>query len=143
MVISEKDREILALLAANAREPIAELARKLNLSRSTVKDRIARLERQGVIVGYGVKFSEAYQAGQIQAHVMISTIPKYAAHIVRTLQSFDALRALHTVNGVYDMIAIVSAASTLELDQVLDQLGEIEGIEKTVSSIILSTKIDR
>lgn len=143
MIIDAKDRALIELLSANSRESIAELARKLKLSRSTVKDRIERLETRGIITGYTVRFSEEYAVGQIQAHVMISSDPKLAAQIVRNLRQIAAVKSLYAVNGIYDMIAIVSAESTRSLDQTLDQIGDMEGIEKTVSSIILSTKFER
>lgn len=143
MVIDAKDRALIELLSANSRESVAELARKLKLSRSTVKDRIERLETRGIITGYTVRFSEEYAVGQIQAHVMISSDPKLAAQIVRNLRQIAAVKSLYAVNGIYDMIAIVSTESTRSLDQTLDQIGDMEGIEKTVSSIILSTKFER
>jgi len=142
-LLDAKDKALLALLSANSRESTAELARKLQLSRSTVKDRMQRLEKQGVINGYTIRYSEAYASGQIRAQVMISYEPKLAAQIVRQLKQLPAIKAVYAVNGIYDMIADVSAESTLDLDRTLDQIGDIEGIEKTVSSIILSTKFER
>ena len=49
--LTPKDEELIALLRVNAREPVASLARKLGLSRTTVQDRLRRLEQQGVIAG--------------------------------------------------------------------------------------------
>lgn len=141
--LDEKDRALLALLSANSRESTAELARKLNLSRSTVKDRIARLQEGGVITGYTIRYSEEFASGQIKAHVMISYDPKHASQIVRGLRQLPAIKAVYAVNGIYDIIAMVRADSMSDLDQSLDRIGEIEGIEKTVSSIILSTKFER
>src|SRR5262249_10510274 len=54
----DSDARLLALLRANAREPTASLARKLNLARSTVQERIARLEREGTIKGYTVRLAD-------------------------------------------------------------------------------------
>lgn len=142
-LLDANDKALLALLSANSRESTAELARKLGLSRSTVKDRMQRLEKQGVISGYTIRYSEGYATGQIRAQVMISSEPKLAAQIVRQLKQLPAIKAVYAVNGIYDMIADVSAESTLDLDQTLDQIGDVEGIEKTVSSIILSTKFER
>ena len=143
MLIDPKDKELLALLRANGRETTAELARKLKLSRSTVKDRIERLQKRNIITGFTVRFSEQYAEGQIQAHVMISSDPKKTAQITRVLRQMPTLISLYAVNGVYDMIAIISTDSTHALDQTLDKIGQISGIEKTVSSIILSTKFER
>ena len=143
MIIDAKDRTLISLLSANSRESTAELARKMGISRSTVTGRIERLERLGVITGYTIRFSEDYAAGQIQAHVMIRSDPKQPAGIFRALRQISAVRALHTVNGEYDMIAMVSTGSTRELDTTLDQIGHVAGVEKTVSSIILSTRFER
>lgn len=143
MVIDPKDKALIALLRANSRESTAELARKLNLSRSTVKDRMKRLENQGIITGYTVRFSESYGASHIKAHVMISSDSKYTGQIVRSLKRMTAVNSLYTVNGLYDMIAMVSAESTNILDQTLDDIGAMEGVEKTVTSIVLSVKWER
>jgi len=142
-LLDAKDKALLEMLSANSRESTAELARKLELSRSTVKDRMQRLEKKGVISGYTIRYSEGYAAGQIRAQVMISYEPKLASQIVRYLRQLPTIKAVYAVNGIYDMIALVSADSTLDLDQTLDQIGDIEGIERTVSSIILSTKFER
>ncbi len=90
-----------------------------------------------------MRFSEAYIEGQIQTHVMISSDPKHNAQIVRALRQMPEVQSLYAVNGIYDMIAMLNADSTRTLDQALDQIGDIEGIEKTVSSIVLSTKFER
>jgi DNA-binding Lrp family transcriptional regulator len=47
------------------------------------------------------------------------------------------------VSGSFDLIAVVAASSISELDLVIDRIGEIDGVEKTLSSIILSTRINR
>ena len=43
--ISPKDEELIALLRVDARQPVASLARKLGLSRTTVQSRMERLQR--------------------------------------------------------------------------------------------------
>ena len=50
-----KDRSLIALLRANARESTASLARKLGVARSTVQERLTRLEKDGTIAGYTVR----------------------------------------------------------------------------------------
>jgi len=143
MLIDDKDKELINLLQKNSRESTANLARALNLSRTTVSSRIERLEKRGVIQGYTVKFSPDYELTQIQAHVMISSDPKYSASIVTKLKNIGEVKALHAVNGIYEMLALISAESTESLDAVLDEIGNTEGIKKTTSSIILSTKFNR
>jgi len=143
MQITDKDRELLALLGENARMPVATLARRLGLSRTTVQARLARLEREGVIAGYGVRLSEAYQSGLIRAHVLITIAPKSLPMVSAELDAIRQVTMLHSVNGSFDLIAILAASSIAELDRLIDRIGEIAGVERTLSSIILSTRISR
>lgn len=143
MIIDGKDKELIALLRNNSRASTANLARALGMSRTTVTSRIERLEKRGIITGYTVQFSDDYERGQIQAHVMINSDPKSSSYIVKCLKRNPAVGALHAVNGVHDMLAIVSAESTQHLDEVLDEIGNTDGIRKTTSSILLSTKFSR
>jgi DNA-binding Lrp family transcriptional regulator len=143
MQISEKDRELLALLSENARMPVAELARRLGLSRTTVQARLERLEGQGVIAGYAVRLSDAYERGLVRAHVMITIAPKALSQVTAELNAIREVTALYSVNGPYDLIAIIAAPSIAELDRLIDRIGELSGVERTLSSIILSTRIAR
>ncbi len=141
--LNDKDRELLAILSDNARASTATIARRLGLSRTTVQAKIERLERDGVIVGYGVKLSDAYESGMVTAHVLITIAPKTLARITAELKAIAAVRTLHSVSGSFDLIAVVAAASIAELDHLVDRIGQIEGVERTLSSIILSTRIRR
>lgn len=142
-MISARDRELLAILAEDARASTATIARRLGLSRTTVQARIERLEREGVITGYGVRLSDAYRSGLVKAHVLITIAPKTLARITAELGAIPEVKTLHSVSGSFDLIAVVEAASIAELDHLIDRIGEIEGVERTLSSIILSTRIDR
>lgn len=141
--LGTKDRELLSILSENAREQTATIARKLGLSRTTVQAKIDRLERDGVIAGYGVKLSDAYESGMVKAHVLITIAPKTLARITTELHAISAVRTLHSVSGSFDLIAVVEAASIAELDHLIDRIGAIDGVERTLSSIILSTRIRR
>ncbi|WP_237152812.1 Lrp/AsnC family transcriptional regulator [Oryzibacter oryziterrae] len=139
----DPDQELLALLSENARATTAELARKLGLSRTTVQSRIERLEARGVIAGYGVRLGEAYERNLVKAHVLITALPKLAPKVEAGLRAIRAVRTLHSVSGPFDMIAIVEAPSIGELDLLLDRIGGLEGVERTQSAIVLSTRIER
>jgi DNA-binding Lrp family transcriptional regulator len=140
---TEADRALIALLRENARASTAELARRLGVSRTTVQSRLERLEARGVITGYGVRLSPAYEQGLVKAHVLLTVAPKKADAVVRDLKALPQVRTLHSVGGSFDMIVIVESPSISDLDALLDRIGAMEGVERTLSSIILSTRIDR
>ena len=140
---SDRDDQLLALLADNARAPVAELARRLNLSRTTVQARIERLERNGTIEGYTLRRSVAAERGMVRAHVLITVKPKQTAPTVAALRSMAELRSLYSVSGEVDLIAVVAAGSVDALDAVLDRIGLLDGVERTQTSVIRATKLER
>ena len=141
--LSDKDRELIALLRVNAREPVASLARKLSISRTTVQDRLRRLEQTKVIEGYALKLNEDAAVAGLKAFVTVEVEPRKTQDVTRALVKVPQLISLHTVSGKFDLIAMVGAANADELDGVLDRIGEVPGVTGTESAIILSTKLDR
>lgn len=141
--MDDVDHHLLARLRENARCPVAELARGLGLSRTTVQSRIARLERQGVIAGYAVRMSETWEARQIHAFVMLTVEPKATAQVVAALRRMPGVRRLQSVSGAFDLIAAVTASDVAAMDTLIDEIGAVSGVERTNSSIVLSTKFDR
>lgn len=139
----EKDSELVALLQANAREPAASLARKLGLARSTVQERIARLEREGAIRGYTVKLSDEADAKRLRAIVMITADPKQAERVGGELRKMTEVQSLSAVSGAFDMVAVVESDTPARMDAALDRIGRAHGVSRTVSSIILSEKFSR
>jgi DNA-binding Lrp family transcriptional regulator len=137
------DRELLELLRQNARSPVSALARQLGLSRSTVQDRIGRLERRKIIAGYTVRCGDASNGRQLSAHVMIQINPKRGQQVAAALAAMPAVTTLQTVSGVYDLVTTVEAPTTAAMDQVLDAIGAVAGVEKTTTSIVLTTKFER
>jgi DNA-binding Lrp family transcriptional regulator len=108
-----------------------------------VQSRIERLEKQGVIVGYSVLLAPEQALGAVRAHVMIKVGPKEARSVTAALRAIAAVRVLHSVSGDVDMIAVAATASVADMDQVIDRIGALDGVERTTSSIILSTKFER
>jgi DNA-binding Lrp family transcriptional regulator len=142
-VLDPTDLALLALLRDDARAPTAELARKLGLSRTTVQSRMERLQRQRVIAGYTVVVPDELEAELVRAHVLITLAPKRSGAIELALRKIAEVRVLHSVSGPFDLIAIVAAASIGELDALIDRIGGLDGVERTTSAIVLSTRIQR
>jgi DNA-binding Lrp family transcriptional regulator len=143
MTERDSDAKLIALLRANAREPAASLARKLELARSTVQERIARLEREGTIKGYTVRLAEEAERAPLRAVVMITADPKQADRVTAELKKMPEVRSLSAVAGPYDMMAVVEADTTARMDASLDRIGKAAGVARTVSSIVLSEKFAR
>jgi DNA-binding Lrp family transcriptional regulator len=143
MDIDPRDQSLLELLRINSRASTSSLARELGVSRSTVQDRISRLERRKIIAGYTIRYHEDFSERLISAHVMIQLSPKFSTRIEEALSAILAVKTMQTVSGIYDLVTMVETATTGEMDRVLDSIGELPGVEKTTTSIVLSTKFKR
>jgi DNA-binding Lrp family transcriptional regulator len=141
--VTDKDEALIALLKVNAREPTASLARKLGLSRTTVQDRLRRLEADGVIAGYDVRLGKSARASGLKAFIAIAIEPRRTAEVTGELKSLSAVEALHSVSGKADLMALVAVPDPARLDELLDTIGAIRGVTDTESFLVLSTKLER
>jgi DNA-binding Lrp family transcriptional regulator len=137
------DQALLSVLRENARASTAEIARRLGLSRTTVQSRIDRLERDGVIAGYTVRVADGVERGFIRAHIMITVLPRHMVAVSEALRAMPEVRALHSVSGPFDLMALGVVPSVEAMDALTDRIGAIDGVERTTSAIILSAKFER
>ena len=141
--VDETDLQLIHLLQEDARTPTTVLAVRLGLSRTTVHARIQRLERQGIIQGYSVRLSSEFESRAVRAHVSITCTPKRTPGVERALKAIREVRSVLSVSGPFDLIVVLAAPSVGELDLLLDRIGALDGVERTTSSIVLATKLDR
>ena len=133
------DLKLVALLRTSARASVATLAHQLDVSRGTVSNRIARLEDQGVIVGYTVRLRPDSQPNQITAWMSITVEGNQTRAVIGTLLGEPGVAALHDTNGRWDLLAELRAAHLGELAEVLERVRLIKGIANTATSIHLQT----
>jgi DNA-binding Lrp family transcriptional regulator len=137
------DEHLLALLRQNSRQTIAQLAIELNLSRAQVYARLARLEEAQIVTGYTVRLGDAFTASRIRAHMMIKTLPRLHRDVEQRLSALPQVQAIHAISGAYDIIAMLESDNSNQLNDLIDDIGLLEGVENTTTSVILATKLER
>jgi DNA-binding Lrp family transcriptional regulator len=137
------DRKLLVLLQGNARLPTATLAKRLGVPRTTVASRIARLEKSGVIQGYGVRLGGSTQSSAVRSMCALSVEPKAGPAVIRRLAEIPEIEQLLAVSGTWDYMATIVVEQIAHLDRVLDTIGAIDGVRQTTSALLLATKFDR
>lgn len=142
MQTDDTDEILLGLLKENARLPVATLARRMGLARTTVQARLDRLEASGVIEGYSVRLKDALRA-PLRATVLVSIEPRTGPSVLARLKSLPQVKRVHTTSGRFDLIVTLEATTTEALDDTLDRIGEAKGVQSSESLIHLSTKLDR
>jgi len=139
----KNDQQLLKLLRENSRRSVSDMAAQLGVSRATVQQTMERLERKGVIQSYTIKLNPNFEHQQVSAYVMISVVGSKTTDVVRQLQKYTQLDMLSTISGQYDLIAKVTEENTEALDRAIDNIATLDGVEKTLSHIVLSRKLDR
>jgi DNA-binding Lrp family transcriptional regulator len=141
--LDDTDRRLIALLRANARTPTAALARSLGLSRSAVQERLRRLERDSVIRGYTLTLGDEAARGGVSAHVLLTLDPKQQDRALAAIKGLPEATAAYSASGTHDAIVMLTAETSSHLDEVLNRIGKMPGVNRTTSAILLSTLFER
>lgn len=133
------DQRLIALLRENARTTVAQLAKQLGVSRGTVQNRIDRLVARRVLLGFTVRTAPEAAAHRVRAMMMIGVEGDRSGPILAALRGYPEVRALHTTNGRWDIVAELGADSLEAFDEVLRSIRTIKGISNSETSLLLST----
>jgi DNA-binding Lrp family transcriptional regulator len=140
-MMDDLDRQLLALLRADSRAPVATLAARLKVSRGTVQNRIDRMMRPGgAIQGFTVRTRPEMEESRIRAIMGIAIEGERSAAVIKALRGLPEVDKVHTTNGRWDLIAELDTATLAEFSRTLDQIRTIEGIASTETSILLATQ---
>lgn len=137
------DRELVALLQANARAKTSDIAKKLGIARTTVHERITRLERLGYITGYTVKLAQDPGQQMVEAFVLIEVLQQQNKQINQKLASFPEVKLSLAISGEFDLLVSIEAPQLEDIDEVIDEIALIPGVRRTQSSLVLGRKLDR
>lgn len=144
MTFDAVDRRILETLREQGRASHAALAKEVGLSAPAVGERIRKLEGAGVITGYQATFSPDALGLGICAFVSIAPQPRNpGANLVENLRAMPEIEELHAVAGPYGYVAKVRVGTSEALDAFLDRLWVLEGVERTETTMVLRTSVER
>ena len=138
--MDDLDRQLLALLRLDAREPAASLAKRLKSTRGTVQNRIARLQERGVIQAFTIRTRPELEANRVHAVMCIAIEGERSAKVTKELLGFAEVEKIHTTNGRWDLVVELNTETLQAFSRALDEIRRIEGIASTETSILLATQ---
>jgi len=139
IAMDSQDLRLISLLRENARLSVAQLAKQLGVSRGTVQNRIDKLVEQRVLLGFTVRTASEVAAHRVRAVMLISVEGDRSDAILTALRGYPEVRALHTTNGRWDIVAELGADSLESFDAVLRGIRTIKGVSNSETSLLLST----
>jgi DNA-binding Lrp family transcriptional regulator len=140
-VLDPLDLALLTALRASPRAGILELSRAVGVARATVQSRLERMERTGVITGYGPDINVAAAGYPVQAFVTLEIAQGALEKLHRDLSSIPGVLEAYATTGTGDILCRVAAASNAELQQTLLALNGSPWVARSTSAVLLSTVI--
>jgi DNA-binding Lrp family transcriptional regulator len=139
--LDETDQKLLELLQADARRSARALARLIGMSPGAVSERVARLERSGVIKGYHAKIDPIALGLNVQVFIglKIEQAPSLS-DIIDSLVAIPEVAAVHVVSGQWDLVLIAQVRDGEHLREViLEKLWPCAGFRHSETMLILGT----
>jgi DNA-binding Lrp family transcriptional regulator len=140
--MDDLDRQLIGQLRDDARISIASLAKKLRVARGTVQNRLARLESEGIIVGYTVRLRPQAESYGIRAVMTVAVEGNRTQSVLRALRGDPAVAALHTTNGRWDFVVELRAEDLQEFDRIISRISLLEGVSQSETNLLLTTYKD-
>ncbi|MCA0907783.1 Lrp/AsnC family transcriptional regulator [Ruegeria marisrubri] len=141
--MDQLDRRIIAALQANARASTTQIATTLGVARTTVHERINRMEQRGLIEGYSVRLGSTEDTPKVQVIVMLEVQQKETSRIIKRLEAYPEVKLCLSINGEFDLLLSAEAPRLEDLDILVDDLAKIPGVLRTNTSVVFGRRIDR
>jgi len=136
-MVDEVDLQILELLKENSRSTYVEIGKTLGLSEGTVRNRVQTLTESGVIKKFTIEVSLSVG---VRALILISVDPqKPTVEISDSVMMLPGVEKIYEVTGEYDVVTVVSSSSIGGLNQTIEEIRVIDGVERTNTIIVLRT----
>jgi Lrp/AsnC family transcriptional regulator, leucine-responsive regulatory protein len=140
--LDDIDRKLIALLQDDARAPVLALAKAVGLARSTVQERLSRLESSGVIRQYTLRLGKA--EGRVEAWLMVTHADGFTCDdVLPLLTSLPAVRLCHSLAGDVDLLVLVETGSPAELAELRERILLHRTVESVTTAVVLRALMDR
>lgn len=135
--LDELDRQILSALRRDGRKGAAELSRELGQPRTTIAERIRRLEQQQVILGYTTRLNHARLGQGVVSFVMASFTPASGTsqkEVAKRIARLPGVEEVHVISGEWDILAKVRGQSIESIGElVLEKIRTTPGVARTLT----------
>lgn len=138
--MDKMDNALLAALKRNGRASLTELADILEITRSTVRVRLDKLVQDGEIAGFTVLTRSDVRTDAVRGLMMLEIAGRGAEKTMKQLQRIAQVKAVHSTNGTWDLIAEIGTETLEQFDQVLFDIRRLDGVTRSETNLLLSTR---
>jgi DNA-binding Lrp family transcriptional regulator len=135
--MDETNKLILAALQENARMPIKSIAARVGLARSSVRERIARMEASGVIRAYRVETGAAAKTSAVEAYLIIRLDKTPAPKTIARIVAHPEVERCSSIGGDIDVIVEARTPDVAALNRLRDELASYPHVVDLTTALIL------
>jgi DNA-binding Lrp family transcriptional regulator len=139
--IDELDGRLLRSLSDTPRAGVLELARRIGVARGTVQARLDRLQQRGIVTGFGPELDVAALGYGVLAFTTLEIAQGRLHDVVEHLRAIPEVLEAHATSGTGDLHCRVVARTNSHLQDVINHLLEVQGIDRSTTVIALSDQI--
>ncbi len=139
--MDEIDRQLLSLLRSDGRMPTTTLAKRVGLARSSVQERLDRLQRDGIIRGFSV-ITGSLSPDAVQAYLRVK-VSESCARLQGPLRAIPEILSAHSITGEDDLLIYVETATAEGLAHVRNAVEKMPGVLRVTTSLVLNRWVDR
>ena len=143
MALDELDGRILALLEANGRESATKLAAKVGLSRSAVQERVARLERDGIIQGYTIRRGSDGPPTGVDAYLFVRLEGPACPRVAPLVRELPEVLSIESLAGELDMLIRVRVPDMTALNTLRERVAHLPEVRTVTTAPVLAVHLDR
>lgn len=137
--LDDIDKAILRRLQEHARISFKEIAKEVGTSEATIFVRVKKLQKSGTIKAFRAIVNPQSVGKQLTAFALVKAEPRSYPKMLAQLASFEDICEIYDVTGAYYSIVKMRTGTSEQLAQILDKIGEIEGVAGTETVIVLRT----
>ena len=141
ILLDALDGRLIQALAESPRAGVLELARQLGVARGTVQARLDKLRQRGVITGFGPDVDVRAVGYEVLAFTTIEIAQGRLQDVVDHLRDIPEVLEAHATSGTGDLHCRVVARTNTHLQEVINRILEVQGIDRTTTVIALSDQI--
>lgn len=139
-MLDKMDNALIGLLRRNGRATLSELAADLGVQRSTVRSRLDRLTTGGEISGFTVLTRADVTDAPVRGLMMLEIAGRGAERVSGQLRRIKEVRAVHSTNGAWDLVAEINTDTLETFDKVLTDIRKFDDITRSETNLLLSTR---
>ncbi|TNC69474.1 Lrp/AsnC family transcriptional regulator [Rubellimicrobium roseum] len=138
--MDELDQRLISALRRDGRASLSDLAHELDVTRTTVRSRLARLIASGEIAGFTVLTRADVATAPVRGLMMLQVEGRGTDRVMARLSGLTEVTAFHTTNGTWDLIVEIGTDTLEHFDEVLFAIRRIPGVTRSETNLLLSSR---